>query len=216
MIRFQEMAYGTGVEMTLRISHNSEFRFEEESLMPSWIRKTIAPGDRVIVEIQHSNRSAVRPLIGLLRTVEVIDGGRAVIFNEDGTRYAVDGRTLPPVALGEVSIFADPATGGLWALVYRGNPELVSVMAYRDYPELIDWLSLRAVKLVDANGNYLAQSLGEVVEVLSDWRQDDNEDPRVLAPGEAPLARHLRSFDRKCSWHGRGCIGRWYCWECSL
>lgn len=90
--------------------------------MPLWTRKTITPGDRVTVEIQHSDRRALRPLIGLLRTVEVIDGARAIIFNEDGTRYAVNGKTLPPVALVEVSIFPDPATGGLWAHVYDLPP----------------------------------------------------------------------------------------------
>jgi hypothetical protein len=71
---------------------------------------------------------------------------------------------------------------------YSGRPELVSFMAYRDHPELIDWLSLRAVRLVDADGDYLDRSLSEVVEVLSDWRELDNDDLRDLAPGEPPRA----------------------------
>ncbi|TCO61119.1 hypothetical protein EV192_103703 [Actinocrispum wychmicini] len=72
---------------------------------------------------------------------------------------------------------------------YSGRPELVSFMAYpKDYAhELIDWLSLRAVQLVDANGNYLAQSLSEVVEIMSDWRHHDSDALRGLAPGESPV-----------------------------
>jgi hypothetical protein len=69
---------------------------------------------------------------------------------------------------------------------YSGRPELVSFMAYRDHPGLIDWLSLRSVRLVDANGSYLDRSLSEIVEVLSDWRDLDNDDIRDLAPGEPP------------------------------
>ncbi|HEV8558230.1 MAG TPA: hypothetical protein VGR06_17800 [Actinophytocola sp.] len=82
---------------------------------------------------------------------------------------------------------------------YSGRPELVSFMAYRDYPGLIDWLSLRSVRLVDANGRYLDRSLSEIVEVLSDWRDLDN-DIRDLAPGEppqivsaAPISQALRA-----------------------
>lgn len=69
---------------------------------------------------------------------------------------------------------------------YSGRPELVSFMAYRDHPGLIDWPSLRSVRLVDANGHYLDRSLSEIVEVLSDWRDLDNNDIRDLAPGESP------------------------------
>lgn len=90
--------------------------------MPSWTRKTVVPGDQLTVEIQHSNRSALRPLIGLLRTVEILDDARAVILNEDGTRYAVHGRRLPPLAPVEVAIFTDPTTGALWAHVYDLPP----------------------------------------------------------------------------------------------
>jgi hypothetical protein len=71
---------------------------------------------------------------------------------------------------------------------YSGRPELVSFMAYRDHPGLIDWPSLRSVRLVDANGRYLDRSLSEIVEVLSDWRDLDNDDIRDLAPGESPQA----------------------------
>jgi hypothetical protein len=83
---------------------------------------------------------------------------------------------------------------------YSGRPELVSFMAYHHYPEFIDWLSLRAVRLVDADGDYLDRSLSEVVEVMSDWREVDNGDLRALAPGElpravsaAPIGRALRA-----------------------
>lgn len=87
-----------------------------------WTRKNVSPGDRVTVEIPYSNHAALRPLIGALRTVQVIDRGRAVIFNEDGTRYAFHGRTVPPVALLELEIFTDEATGCLWAQVYDLPP----------------------------------------------------------------------------------------------
>jgi hypothetical protein len=43
-----------------------------------------------------------------LRGIEVLDYTRAVILDDDGTRYTVDGRRLPPVALTEVSIFTGP------------------------------------------------------------------------------------------------------------
>jgi len=69
---------------------------------------------------------------------------------------------------------------------YSGRPELVSFMAYRDFPGTIDWLSLRAVRLVDTKGDYLDRSLGEIVEVLSDWREHDDDALRDLAPGEPP------------------------------
>lgn len=90
--------------------------------MPSWIRIPITPGDRVTVEIQHSTRPVLQPLIGRLRTVEVLDRHRAAILNDDGTRYQFRGRTVPPVELVEASIFTDPATGGLWAQAYDLPP----------------------------------------------------------------------------------------------
>lgn len=90
--------------------------------MPLWTRTTVVPGDRVTVEIKHSTRSALRPLIGFLRMVKVLDHARAVILNEDGTRYTVHGRRLPPVPLVQVSIFTNPATGSLWAQVYELPP----------------------------------------------------------------------------------------------
>lgn len=89
--------------------------------MPQWTCIPVLPGDRVTIEVQHSNRPALQPLIGVLRTVEVLDHSRAVILNEDSTRYRVNGRRLPPVALVEVSIFTDP-TGGLWAQTYELPP----------------------------------------------------------------------------------------------
>jgi hypothetical protein len=76
----------------------------------------------VVVEIPYSDRPALRPLGGVLRPVAVLDGDRAVILNEDGTRYAVNGRTVPPVALIEVSIVTDRATGDRWALAYDLPP----------------------------------------------------------------------------------------------
>lgn len=90
--------------------------------MPQWNRTTISRGQRVMIEIPYSDRPALRPLVDVLRPVEVLDRDRAVILNEDGTRYAVNGRAVPPVALIEVSIFIDRATGGLWALVYDLPP----------------------------------------------------------------------------------------------
>jgi hypothetical protein len=90
--------------------------------MPEWTRTTITPGDRVTVEIQHSNRPVLQPLIGLLRTVEVTTDHRAIIYEEDGSRYRFNERTVPPVRLGEASIITNPATGELWAHVYHLPP----------------------------------------------------------------------------------------------
>lgn len=75
-------------------------------------------------------------------------------------------------------------TGG-WR--YSGRPELVSFMVYNSaYPVHVDWPSLRAVPLLDANGKYIDRSLDEIVEVLSDWRDHDTDALRDLAPGELP------------------------------
>jgi hypothetical protein len=48
----------------------------------------------------------------------------------------------------------------------------------------LDWLSLHACRLLDANGRYLRYSLGEIVESLSDWRKEDDAVMREFAPGE--------------------------------
>lgn len=87
-----------------------------------------------------------------------------------------------------------PFVGAGWR--YSGRPEMVSFMAYRDLPGVIDWLSLRAVRLVDATGNYLDRSLSEIVEVMSDWREIDNDDIRDLAPGEPPIVVSARPIER--------------------
>ncbi len=66
---------------------------------------------------------------------------------------------------------------------YSGTADLVSFMAYRDLPGLIDWPSLRAVQLLDAQGAYFDRSIGQIVEIMSDW-QDDGPEVREFAPGE--------------------------------
>jgi hypothetical protein len=66
---------------------------------------------------------------------------------------------------------------------YSGTADLVSVMAYRDLPGLIDWSSLRAVQLLGAQGQYLDRSIGQITEIMSDWREDRGE-LRDMAPGE--------------------------------
>ncbi len=69
---------------------------------------------------------------------------------------------------------------------FSGTADLVSVMAYPGGTRTkYDWLSLKGVRLLDSNSRYISHSLGEVVETLSDWR--DDTDPaalRALAPGE--------------------------------
>lgn len=85
-------------------------------------RTTITPGDRVTVLIQHSGRPMLRPLIGRLRTVEVTADRRVILYDDDGRRSRFDGRTIPPVALVEASVFTDPATGELWAETYQLSP----------------------------------------------------------------------------------------------
>jgi hypothetical protein len=66
---------------------------------------------------------------------------------------------------------------------YSGTADLVSFMAYQDSPTFIDWLSLRAVQLLDAKGTYLDRNIGQIVEIMSDWREDGPE-VREFAPGE--------------------------------
>lgn len=83
---------------------------------------------------------------------------------------------------------------------YSGRPELVSFMAYRDFSDYfgptvrIDWPSLRAVPLADANGDYLDHSLSEIVETMSDWRDTDNAAIRRFAPGERPAVESALSL----------------------
>lgn len=84
---------------------------------------------------------------------------------------------------------------------YSGRPELVSFMAHGSYDEEfdeprahIDWPSLRAVPLVDANGDYSEYSLGEIVEAMSDWRDHETQVFRDLAPGELPKAASAGSI----------------------
>jgi hypothetical protein len=79
---------------------------------------------------------------------------------------------------------------------YTGRPELVSFMAYRDYPDIVDWASLRSVQLVNANGEYTDQSLSEVVEVLSDWRDRDDDMLQKFAPGEFPTTVSVSSIGK--------------------
>ncbi|YCK37217.1 hypothetical protein ACNF49_25145 [Actinomadura sp. ATCC 39365] len=66
---------------------------------------------------------------------------------------------------------------------FSGTADLVSFMAYRDFPGLIDWPSLQSVTLLDAQGAYADRSLAQIVEILCDWREDEPE-LRNLAPGE--------------------------------
>ncbi|WNV83116.1 hypothetical protein [Umezawaea sp. Da 62-37] len=87
--------------------------------MPAYIRRTVNPGDRVTVAIQYSDRPVLRPLIGALRTVEITADRRAIIYEDDGSRYRFNGRVAPAVALVEASIFTEPATGRLWAETYH-------------------------------------------------------------------------------------------------
>ena len=66
---------------------------------------------------------------------------------------------------------------------FSGTADLVSFMAYRDLQGLIDWSSLRSIQLLNAQGNYIDRSLGQIVEIMSDWR-DDGPGVRDFAPGE--------------------------------
>jgi hypothetical protein len=70
---------------------------------------------------------------------------------------------------------------------YSGKCDVVSWMVYRGArtKAVFDWHSMRAVTLTDANDRYAGQSLGEMVEVLSDWR-DEEPGLAAFAPGEAP------------------------------
>lgn len=74
-------------------------------------------------------------------------------------------------------------SGSPWR--FSGTADLVSFMAYPDEHGMHhDWLSLRALKLLDANGRYIRYNLGEIVEELSDWQEADSPALRDLAPGE--------------------------------
>lgn len=90
--------------------------------MPAYTRRTIKPGDLVTVKIPHSHRRVLQPLIGKLRTVKVTADLRAIIYEDDGSRYRVDGRTIAPVALVDAAIFIHPLTGQLWAETYDLPP----------------------------------------------------------------------------------------------
>jgi hypothetical protein len=78
---------------------------------------------------------------------------------------------------------SDSAVAGSAPWRYSGTGDLVSFMAYRDLPGLIDWPSLKGVQLHDAQGAYLDRSIGQIVEIMSDWREDGPE-VQEFAPGE--------------------------------
>ncbi|GAA1664157.1 hypothetical protein GCM10009733_072380 [Nonomuraea maheshkhaliensis] len=67
---------------------------------------------------------------------------------------------------------------------FSGTADIVSFMAYLQDDIHLDWLSLHACRLLDADGRYLRYSLGEIVESLSDWRKEDDAVMREFAPGE--------------------------------
>ena len=161
--------------------------------MPSWTRTTVVPGDRVTVEIQHSTRPAVRPLIGLLRTVQVLDTTQAVILNEDGTRYTVHGRRLPPVNLAQVSIFTNPATGTLWAQAYHLPPR-----EHSPYP-----IPPRYAAIAKPDGH------GGIAQLATCWCGDGCICSTCGAPTvEVPTSRRLEWSIRQC------CAGRHTQREC--
>jgi len=92
---------------------------------------------------------------------------------------------------------ADDVPPNLEGWRYSGNCDLVSLMAYRrgSHDILWDWPSLRAVMLTDANGSYVEQGLGEVVETLSEWRAEP-ADLDQLAPGEGPVVTRVLDLGR--------------------
>jgi hypothetical protein len=74
---------------------------------------------------------------------------------------------------------------------YSGRTDLVSVMAHRAAgPDLIDWLSLRSVTVTDANDNYVTYGLGEIVEIMADWRAEP-DGLADLAAGQPPQGLSL-------------------------
>jgi len=64
-----------------------------------------------------------------------------------------------------------------------GNGEPLLRPARGGHGDGIDWLSLRAVQLLEANGSYRDLSLGGIVEGFSSWRQD-GAIPHGMGPGE--------------------------------
>ncbi|MEU6788819.1 hypothetical protein ABZ912_57370 [Nonomuraea angiospora] len=99
-------------------------------------------------------------------------------FDPDGfnnVRHEIENRHARAL-LGERPIEGIPR----WQ--FSGTADLVSFMVHGWD---IDWLSLRSMRLLDSSGTYTTYSLGEVVEELTEWREDS---PliRDLAPGEVP------------------------------
>ncbi|GIH27626.1 hypothetical protein Aph01nite_59360 [Acrocarpospora phusangensis] len=102
-------------------------------------------------------------------------------------------------ALSEGRKYVNDTYGPAWK--FSGTADLVSFMAY-DGPQLeVDWLTLRAVQLLDANGSYRRYGIGEIVEILRDWRKD-NPEFRDFAPGESPELAPIMSICPALSWLG--------------
>jgi hypothetical protein len=79
---------------------------------------------------------------------------------------------------------------GLVSWKYSGVAEMASFMAYRtEGSPHVDWLSMRTAKI---GNNGAVETIGEVVEKLSDWRA---EDAKIgdLAPGELLASNSLFS-----------------------
>lgn len=75
----------------------------------------------------------------------------------------------------------DVATrSGTWR--FSGGADLISFMAYGTEP---DWASLRGVNLLDGRSSDAGSSVGQVVEGLRRW-QEEEPDSR-FAPGMSPL-----------------------------
>ncbi|GGO79232.1 hypothetical protein GCM10012289_63040 [Nonomuraea cavernae] len=88
-----------------------------------------------------------------------------------------------------------PFIGEPWR--YSGTTDLVSVMAY---PDGFDWGSLRSVQLLDSNGSYRGHNLNQVVEVMTNWREDAHTGLRDLAPGEVPSGEGVLSLGPALIW----------------
>jgi hypothetical protein len=68
---------------------------------------------------------------------------------------------------------------------YSGLCDVVSVMAYQDHPQIIDWESFRSVTITRRDGTYVDRSFGQIAELMSDWPHDP-DGLADYAPGEAP------------------------------